>query len=159
LTLNDDGVGPVLNIQGGSFLLNATISTSGVATGGTLTIGGAVPDLGLSGPSLLTGALTAFGFSPVIGSPLEFLFTVNGGDLSALYGGAGAKTGVILSGTGFGGSFATSFNNLSFGIPGTGAGLSYTAPVTAPIPEPATLLLMLGGSGAFYAVRKRWPGR
>ena len=149
MTLDDDGVGPLHNISGGTFSLNATINSSGVATGGTLSIGGSVPDLSIGGP-LLTGTLSAFGFAGVANSPLEFVFLVSGGSLASLYGGNGASAGVILTGTGFNGTFGADFST-AFGA------ISDTAPVAA-APEPATLLLVLGG-GAVYAVRKRCRNR
>src|SRR5437773_4162921 len=39
LTLNDDGVGPALNITGGTFGITGTISSAGVASSALLNIG------------------------------------------------------------------------------------------------------------------------
>jgi hypothetical protein len=135
LTLNDDGIGGQENIDNGLFNLSATINHTGVLQNGLLTIGGTVP--GFNSGTLLTGLLTAFGFRPAGGDPLEFLFAVTGGDLAGLYGGIGATGGVILSETGFGGSFGVNFGS-STGVSDTGVG---------PIPEPSTLLLLTTGLG------------
>lgn len=145
LTLDRDGLGVTLPITDGTFQINATINDSGVATAGTITIGGAVPALGVTGPSLLVGSLAAFGFAPEMGSPLEFVFMVTGGDLASLY----STAGVILTHGGFGGSFGAEFGT-SFGA------IADTAPLA--VPEPATFLLLAGG-GAVLAVRRYWKKR
>ena len=145
LTLDDDGVGDLENIYAfgsdidpGTFLITAEIDDFGTLIGGTLTVEGTVPDLGFNSGTLLTGDLTDFGYPDAGGNPLEFLFDVTGGDVAGLY--AGTSGGVILGATGFGGSFAADFDNLMFGMPGTGAGFGDTG-----VPEPSTLsLLMLG---------------
>jgi hypothetical protein len=142
LTLDDDGIGGQENINNGLFNLSATINNTGVLQNGLLTIGGTVP--GFNSGTLLTGLLTAFGFQPTGGDPLEFLFAVTGGDLAGLYGGIGATGGVILSETGFGGSFGMNFDNTG-GNPGWGAGVSDTG--AGPIPEPSTILLFTTGLG------------
>lgn len=138
LTLDDDGVGASDNIDpAGSFNITATIDNAGVLSSGSLTIDGSV--LGF-GPSLLIGSLTDFGFLDGGGDLFEFLFTIDGGDLATLYGDVGPVVGVILDANGstFTGSFATDFDN-NFGSPGLGQGVSDAAP----IPEPATLFLVL----------------
>jgi hypothetical protein len=89
--------------------------------------------------TLLTGTLTAFGFPDPGGDPLEFLFNVTGGDAAGLY--ASAPGGIILSGTGFGGSFNVDFDNLIGGIQGTGSG----AADVAPVPLPAAVWLFGAG--------------
>lgn len=134
-----------LDITDGTFNIGATISTSGVASSGWLSIGGSVAGLGISGPTLLAGILTDFDFVFQAGSPFEFSFLISEGGLTNLFGGVGATAGVILTQTGFGGTFASDFST-SFGA------VSDTAPV-APVPEPSTLLLALGG-GAVYVVRR-----
>ncbi len=151
LTLDDDGIGPAEAITNGIFNISATIDDAGTATG-LLTINGTIPTLGFNSGTLLTGNLTDFGFKPAGGDPLEFLFNVASGDAAGLYG---TTAGVILSGTNFGGSFAVDFDNLIAGIPGTGSGVSNTAP---PIPEPSTILLLmigLGVVGGCSVLRKR----
>ena len=65
LGLDDDGVGPTLDIVGGSFDLTATIDGAGLLTGGSLVIGGTVANLGFNSGTLLTGSLTDFGFPGV----------------------------------------------------------------------------------------------
>lgn len=147
--LDDDGIGSPEAIAGGTFDINASINSSGVASGGTLTIGGTIASLSFNTGTLLTGILTAFGFPNAGGDPFEFLFEVTGGDAAGLYGSLPA--GVILSGTKFGGSFNVDFDNLSGGLQGTGLAFSNTAPV----PEPGTLLLLLSGIGVLFGLRKR----
>jgi hypothetical protein len=124
-------------ISNGTFLLIVDLA----AISGTLDIGG---NVGGSGPSLLTGDLTAFGFIPGGGDPLEFTFSATGGDLLSLFGGLSAPIGVILSGTGFPGDFAADFDNRIGLAQGTGSGVADAAAV----PEAGTaVLLLLGGFG------------
>lgn len=138
LALEDDGVPPQTDFTApGAFQINAVVTDAGVATSGTLSIGGTV--LGF-GPTLLTGNLIGFGFPNAPGGNVfEFLFEITGGDLAtpAYYGPAGTTVGVILNAgaNGFNGSFTSSFNN-NGGIPGSGAGVADAAP----IPEPTALL-------------------
>lgn len=105
-------LGGTNDIAGGSFDLSASIDNAGVFSGGTLDIGGTIAGLGFNSGTLLTGTLTAFGFNGAGGDPLEFLFNATGGDALGLYSGLG---GIILSGTGFGGSFANDFGSNPFG--------------------------------------------
>lgn len=129
--LNDDGSAEA--IVGGTFDLIATITNLGVMSGGSLTIGGTVPTLGFGTGTILTGNLTDFGFQPAGGDPLEFRFDITGGDAAGLFGGNGPGGGVIMSGTGFNGSFMEDFSSSS-GVADTGV-----------VPEPATVWLI--GSG------------
>lgn len=115
-------------------------------SGGTLSIGGTVASLGFNSGTLLTGDLTALGFPDAGGDPLEFLFNITGGDAASLYGATG---GVIMSATGFGGSFAADFDN-NMGMVGRGMG---TADAGA-VPVPAAVWLF--GSGLLGMV---WVGR
>jgi len=100
-TLEDDGVGPAESIDstccGTTFNLSATIDSAGIASGGSLTIGGTVAALGFNSGTLLTGTLGSFGFPAAGGDPLEFVFDVTGGDAAGLFG---AQFGVVLTGTG-----------------------------------------------------------
>ncbi|NND61040.1 MAG: VPLPA-CTERM sorting domain-containing protein [Gammaproteobacteria bacterium] len=121
-------------IAGGLFQLDAVIDSAGNLLGGALTISGTVAELGYNSGTLLTGTLDQFGAGA--GDPLEFIFTVTGGDAAALYGGFG---GIILAQTGYSGSFNSDFDNLISGIPGTGTGVADVAAV--PIPAAAWLLL------------------
>ena len=143
--LYPDNSGVFVDIIGGQFELAATVLSDGSATGGSLSITGSVPG---SGPSLLTGVLVDFGFHVAAGGPLEFIFQVTGGDLAPLYGGLGAAAAVILSETGFGGSFASDFDNLITG-PGSSPGVSNTG---VPVPEPSSFMLMTLG---LLALRRR----
>lgn len=140
LAMNDDGIPPAVAITGGTFAINATIDGAGSASSGSLTINGTA---GIFGPTLLTGSLTAFGWSPV--GLFEFIFTVTGGSLAipTYYGNPGASIGVILDagGNNFTGDWSLSFNNFGQGVSDT-----------APIPAPATLPLLLA---AFCVGRRR----
>jgi hypothetical protein len=107
------------NIVGGSFDINANINFNAQTASGTLSIGGTIAGLGFNSGTLLTGTFNSalasqtFGAGP--GDPLEFLFTVTGGDAAALYGGVGSTAGVILSQSGYTGSFAGNFSSAPFG--------------------------------------------
>ena len=149
LELDDDGSAPAEAIAGGTFDISASIDNSGTLIGGTLSIGGTVASLGFNSGTLLTGNLTDFGFLNAGGDPLEFLLDVTGGDAAGLYGAVPA--GVILSGTGFAGSFVGSFDNLSGG-PGTGSAVADVAPV----PLPAAIWLF--GVGLLGLAGCRWSG-
>jgi MYXO-CTERM domain-containing protein len=144
---DDDGSMPPQDITpAGIFTITATVDGSGNATNGTLTISGTIPGLGIGG-TLLTGALTQFGFLDGGGPVFDFLFSVTGGELADDYfQGVGTTVGVILSGvSGFNGNWGVSWNNLVNGVPGTGSAVSDTAL----IPAPATLaLLALAGLAA-----------
>lgn len=146
----DDGGGaqPIAN---GSFSLSATVAPGGVFVGGSVTILGTV---GLFGPTLLTGSLTAMGFlDPPGGDLFDFLFTVTGGDLASHYGGIGATAAIILDandGSDFDGTFQNSFDNLVNGLPGTGQGVADTG---LPVPSPAALGVLV--LGALVSRRRR----
>jgi len=136
--LDDDGVGAPYNITDGTMSIDAIIDEFGTLGSGTVTYGGLVAELGFTSGTLLEGTLTAFGFPGAGTDPLEFLFDPISGDALDLFGGGSLPVGIILSGSGFGGSFTSDFNNLFFGIPNTGNAVNDAAPV----PEPATMLLM-----------------
>lgn len=141
--LNDDDVGAPEPIVGGTFDLDASIDGSGVLGSGTIAIGGTVPTLGFNSGTLLTGTLNDFGF-PTTGDPLEFLFSVTGGDAAGLYG--PGLIGVIISnGSGFEGTFTSNFEN-------TGGATSDVAPV---VPLPGSLWLSLVGVGVSLIYRPR----
>ncbi len=128
----------------GSFDYSLQLDGFGGLISGSLTITGSV---GGFGPPLLTGDVTAFGFQDGGGDLFEILFTVTGGDLAtpAHYGDPGAVGGVIMNANGsdFDGTFDDDFGNI-------GTGTSNTAP----IPEPATLVL-LAIAGGLVARRRR----
>ena len=147
--LQIDTGGGVFPIAGGLFDLDAVIDNAGNLIGGSFSIFGSIAGLGFNSGTLLTGNLTAFGFPDAGGSPFEFLFNTTGGDAAGLYGSAG---GILLSETGFGGDWASDFNNLISGIPGTGLGVADVAPVMMPLP--ATLWLVFAGFVAFRAARR-----
>ena len=152
LTFDDDGDGPQENITGGVFTIAGTILEGGFFTSGSLTIEGDV--LGF-GTTLLTADVVDFGFQNDGGDLFEFLFTITGGDLAIaeFYGGPGTIVGVILdaNGSDFTGSFDQDFNN-NDGMPGTGLGVSDTAPL---IPGPGALLVLLAAGGLGARRRRR----
>ena len=153
LEFDDDGVGLPYGIDGGTFDLAATIDDAGTFLSGSLLIGGTIPELGFNSGTLLTGNVIDFGSDPNNGDPLEFLIDLTGGDAAALYG--VEPVGLILTQTGFDGSFATNFDNLIGGLSGSGSGVSDVAPV---IPLPGSGLLALVGAGMFGLVRRRAGG-
>ncbi len=130
------------NIANGSFNLNASIQSNAQTASGTLNIGGTIASQGFNSGTLLTGTLSAFGAGA--GDPLEFLFTVTGGDAAGIYG---STAGVILSQSGYTGSFAGNFQNPPFN------GLADT--FAQAVSEPASLALLLLGLFAFAWVRHR----
>ena len=112
-TLDDDGIGSPLLIDSTccdlSFNLSATIDDAGIASGGSLTIGGTVSSLGYNTGTLLTGTLSSFGFPVGGGDPLEFVFNVTGGDAAGLFG---SQFGVVLTESGLPATlFDSNFNN------------------------------------------------
>ena len=136
---------PAGNIAGGTFDINASIQENALTASGSLSIGGTIAGLGFNSGTLLTGTMSAFGAGP--GDPLEFLFSVTGGDAAALYGGIGAQAGVILSNSGYSGSFAQNFTGGAF------QSLADTFGPANGVPLPGTLVLML--SGCLYLLRRR----
>ncbi len=153
VAMDDDGVGPLLSpdsLSAGSFLISASVTTGGVATGGSITItGDYLSTLGLTG-TLVTGTLTDFGFdSPPSGLDyFEFKFVVTGGLMATpqYFGLPGSTLGVIYDAqedlfSTNATAFASSFASQPFG-----SGWLNSRADVAPIPEPATLSLILMGS-------------
>lgn len=143
-TYDLDGVAPPdFSITGGSFNLVANISASGVLQpGGSFTINGSIPALGLASP-LLVGTPTAFGFN---NSPLsqvfEFRIALTGGSLAGAFPG---EVGIIMN---LGGGFAGTFNN---NFANSGSGVSDTARI---VPAPMSAAAVFG-LGLFAAKRRR----
>lgn len=137
LELDEDGVAPTLAILGDApFIITATVNTSGVASGGTLTIGGTIPSLGFASGTLLTATLADFGSPMGTDGTIEFLWVVTGGDAAGLYGGVGAQAGTLLTQANFPGSWANDWDNLDGG-PGTGSAVADTATL---VPAPGSAL-------------------
>jgi hypothetical protein len=134
------------NIDNGTFLIDMTsIDFNDQTAAGTLTIGG-------NGGTLLTGTLSSSAGDQTFGGngdtgALEFLFNVTGGDVADLYGGVGGSAGIILSQSGFNGSFASAFGtqwNALANTFGQGGG----------VPIPGTLWLVLAGAGLLISRRQ-----
>lgn len=134
-------------ITGGSFSLDAKIDSTGALVSGSLSIGGSVG--AYTGPTLLTGNLSGFGYNT--SGTLEFLFTVTGGDLSGQYGTTG---GIILSQVldwtaaplgGFVGDFT-----------GDGMALSDTAKTSTGVPDAGNSVALLGVSLAAMVAGRRF---
>ncbi len=142
-----------------AYTLSATINNSGVLTGGTITIDGAVGNgntsVTLLTANLVTGAAgTAFGYGDGGNNLFQFRFNVTGGTLASAFGGTGAAGGVILDAwfdpTGdnpFTGSWAGSFDS---------HGSQVGAIDCFAVPEPSSgLLLSVGGALLMGAYRCR----
>jgi len=149
LEFDDDGIGAVFGITGGTFELDAMIDSAGVLSNGSLEIGGTIPDLDFHSGTLLTGNIVDFGFEAAADAPLEFLISLTGGDAAGLY--PSEPVGLILTQSGFSGAFASDFDNLQSGLPGTGNGLADLAPV---VPLPGAGLLSLVGTGLICLTRR-----
>ena len=134
---------PAGNIAGGTFDIIASIQENALTASGSLNIGGTIAALGFNSGTLLTGNLSALG-TPLAGDNLEFLFNVTGGDAAGLYG---STAGVILSFSGYPGSFATTFTS--------GAFQALADTFGQQVSEPASLALMLGAGGLMLLGRRR----
>ena len=148
--LDDDGVGAPEMVTGGVFDLFASVDSLGTFSAGTVSITGTVGSF-VSG-TLLTGDLTAFGFPTAARSPLEFLFSVTGGDAAGLYGGVGATAGIAIVGNT--GCSSTTGCNFMFPFSSSfpGEAMSDTATLST-VPEPSTVFLI--GLGLLAVSRRR----
>lgn len=128
------------------FILTATIENTGVAKNGTLTIGTTS-----TSPLLGSANLVGFGFNPVQGGVLEFLFSTVGLTGSYVPGTfSGTKpVDVMLS---VGNTFMGNFNNTWTSSSNT-AQIREDGPADG-APEPSTLLLVLAAAGGL-SLRKR----
>jgi len=154
ISYEDDGLSstPAHSIFGGLFTIAAHVNNAGVATGGTLTISGSIPDLSISNQVLLSGSLADFGFSTTGVGRLEFLFGSLGGVLGPAFLARGPEAGIVLNNiNGFPHSFGSSWSNLTNGQAGTGTAVSDTGVV---IPGPGAMACLLAG-GLLVARRRR----
>ena len=131
LELDHDGDAstPGIPIVGGLIYLEAVIDADGDLYDGVFTITGEIPALNLGPGILLKAELIEFGFRPNGGDPFEFIYEVTGGDAADIYGSIGGRGGVILSRTGFTGSFEENFDNKINELSGTGMGVIDIAPL------------------------------
>ena len=131
LELDHDGDAstPGIPIVGGLIFLEAEIDADGDLYDGVFTITGEIPALNLGPGTLLEAELIDFGFRPGGGDPFEFIYEVTGGDAADIYGSIGGRGGVILSRTGFTGSFEDNFDNKINELSGTGMGVIDIAPL------------------------------
>jgi hypothetical protein len=111
-----NGAGEPIVIVNGTFEITASISSSGTVSSGTLTITGEVPSLGINQGTLLTGNISALGFGEASG-PMEFRFDTNGGSLAFNFG---PSVSIILSQSGFAGTFTDNFSSNSIAVAGIG---------------------------------------
>lgn len=161
VTIDDDNAGPLIDFDDAfsalNFNIDATVDGLGNASAGSLSVSGDLSSsLGISG-LLLTGDLVLFGFdSQDPGSGLdffEFVFEVTGGQMATFqyFGTPGSFVGVIYD------TFENVFNgtwNSNFADINNGGSHTDLAPV--PIPEPATLgLLLLAGVSLLRPLRRR----
>lgn len=131
LELDHDGdpSTPGIPIIGGLIYLEAEIDADGDLYDGEFYITGEIPSLNLGPGILLEAELVEFGFQPGGGEPFEFIYEVTGGDAADIYGGIDALGGLILSRTGFRGSFEEAFDNKINETSGTGMGVIDLAPL------------------------------
>lgn len=124
----------------GTFSLSASIDEFGALSSGSFIID--VDFAGIGSGIFLTGDITDFGADATGGAEkLEFLFDVTGGYAASIYGESG---GMIMTETGYQGTFSENWNNNIFGpiqSPFVGDGLIDVANV---VPEPSEYALMLG---------------
>jgi hypothetical protein len=126
-------------IVNGTYELELPLSSNGgVLDIGSMCLDGALDQSPGVSETLLAGDIVAFGFPNAGGDPLEFLISVTGGVLCEFlcddFEGTHGLVGILLNGTEFPGSFASSWDNLVDGKPGTGEGTAATAPPVMPVP-------------------------
>lgn len=143
---------PTGQITTGVFDLDATINNTAMTAMGTLRIGGTIAGLGFNSGTLLTGTFSSTmanqTFGAGAGDPLEFLFSVTGGDAAGLF--STGTFGTILSQSGYTGMFANDFVSAPFG----GLADTFGPP---PVPEPSVLGLMFLGGGLLAYRRRKLP--
>jgi hypothetical protein len=129
-------------IVAGVLSISAVIDNSGVLQSGSVTVSGTIPTLGFSSGTLLTGDLWAFGHDDA-SYPLEFWFSITGGDAAGIYGSQfGTPGGIVIFDSGFSGSFATDFSSIAAAV--------------HVIPEPsATLLFFVGLLAVSHPLRAK----
>lgn len=128
-------------ITNGSYSLTATISSTGVFSGGTFSIMG-------NGGTLLTGTLSAFGFTNSGNGVGVLEFTFNRLNSNAALG-FGPTGGIILS------SANLLPGNWNFASNFSGTASSDTFAPAATVPEPASIILLTIGGLGLAAKRRR----
>lgn len=138
-----------------NFQLRATVSNSGVASGGSM----AITDLSTGASLLSSVGLVNFGYDAVSGGALEFLFTPSSGSLVSTTPDATRPFDAVLPvdvmfvGTTFTGSWANNWSSSS-----GQALIRVDPPKTTAVPEPSALILMLVGAGGLYTRLRRRAG-
>ena len=152
------------SLLNGTFLLSAIVDNAGVASSGSLIMGGKVLGYGETGPLLTANNISYFNsfFTTTLNpnrdfAMFEFVFDITGGEMADMFGGLGAQVYIDLTwvqpAAGVAQSqFTGNFDNLvgvNYFGEGTGNAMADTVPV---IPEPITVLLL--GLGAVLARKK-----
>jgi hypothetical protein len=135
----------------GTWVININVNSSGVASGGSITITGAYP--GPAQSTLLTSSnLQAFGFdfNPSAGLKLEFFF---GGQPGGSINSSSLAIGAIVADSSITAtSFASSFTNDEFNL---GFGLNSTADAFLQLPAPGASVLLAGSMIGIARRRRR----
>lgn len=152
------------SLLNGTFLLSAIVDNAGVASSGSLTMGGKVLGYGETGPLLTANNISYFNsfFTTTLNpsrdwAMFEFVFDITGGEMADMFGGLGAQVYIDLTwvqpAAGVAESqFTGNFDNLvgvNYFGEGTGNAMADTVTV---IPEPITVLLL--GLGIVLARKK-----
>lgn len=141
-----DGTGSTDFTANSTFDITATIDNSGNLTSGTFTAFGALTDVPPNPEvTLMIADIIAFGFDGP-GSVLEFEFSPTGGAVVGILP-PGATGGIILSGSGFAGTFENNFGNVI-------DGQADIAPI-ASVPVPAAIFLFAPALIGLFAAKRK----
>jgi hypothetical protein len=127
------------------FQVTATI-IGGTALSAQLTIG-------TGGTLLSSSSLLQFGFDPVAGGAIEFLFALPTGSLVSDGTFPNKPVDVLFRGLTFPGTWTSSWSSTNFA-----AMAEIKSDPPAPVPEPSTALLLISGLGMAIGTRRRLRG-